>query len=135
MMYQDTTIIGYLGKDPELRFAPSGEPVASFSVATNRVWTDNGEKKKETTWFRVTVWGKRGESCNQYLKKGSKVMVRGRLSPDPKTGRPRTFKYADGTMGTNYDLVALDVRFLDSAEDNRQTEAEPGELAEDEIPF
>ena len=76
-------IIGRLGKDPEMRYTPSGQAVTSFSVATNRQYTTgNGEQVKETIWFRVSTWGKTAEVCNQYVKKGSKVLIEGRLTPD-----------------------------------------------------
>ena len=88
-MYQHITIVGRLGRDPEMRYTPSGQAVTSFNVATDRQYTDaNGQKVKETTWFRVSVWGKQAETTNQYLKKGSMVLVDGRLTPDPKTGGP-----------------------------------------------
>lgn len=133
-MYQKTTIVGYLGRDPEMRYTPSGQPVTSFNVATNRTWTENGEKKKETTWFRVQAWGNKAENCNNYLKKGSKVLVEGRLSPDPKTGRPKIFKFQDGTAGASYELVAMTVQFLDSAADGGQAQGQP-EQDDDEPPF
>ena len=74
-MYQKIIIVGNLGRDPEMRFTPEGNPVTSFSVAASRRYKD----KDETTWFRVTVWGKQAETANQYLQKGSKVLVEGRL--------------------------------------------------------
>ena len=89
-MYHTIIIVGNLGRDPEVRYTPSGQPVTSFSVATNRQYTNNaGETIKETLWFRVSAWGKTAEVCNQYLKKGSKVLVEGRLMADPATGGPR----------------------------------------------
>ena len=72
-MYQTIILIGNLGKDPEMRFTPSGQPVTTLSVATNRRYNgQNGQPVKETTWFRVTVWGKQAESCNEFLHKGSR---------------------------------------------------------------
>jgi len=89
-MYHTIIIVGNLGRDPEVRYTPSGQPVTSFSVATNRQYTNNaGETIKETLWFRVSAWGKTAEVCNQYLKKGSKVLVEGCLMADPATGGPR----------------------------------------------
>ena len=86
-MYQSITIIGRLGRDPEMRYLPNGDPVTSFSVATDRGWTDkNGQKQKETTWFRVSVFGKQAENTNTYLSKGKMVLVEGRLSVDTKQG-------------------------------------------------
>ena len=90
-MYQKIIIIGNLGRDPEMRYMPDGTAVTSFSVATSRRWTDrqSGQPVDETTWFRVTVWGRQGETANQYLSKGSKVLVEGRIKPDTNTGSPR----------------------------------------------
>ena len=106
-MYQKVIIIGNLGRDPEMRYTPDGSPVTSFSVATSRRY---GEKD-ETTWFRVTVWNKQAESCNQFLHKGSKVLVEGRLRPDT-TGTPAVFQRRDGSWGSSYELTAENVRFL-----------------------
>ena len=79
-MYQQLIIVGNLGKDPEMRYTPSGTPVTSLSVATNRKYTgSDGQVVKETTWFRVSVFGKSAETAAQYLKKGSAVLVEGRL--------------------------------------------------------
>jgi len=84
-MFHTIIIIGNLGKDPEMRYSPNGSAVTSFSLASNRTYKGNdGQQVKETTWFRITVWGNQAESCNQYLKKGSKVLVEGRLTSDEK---------------------------------------------------
>ena len=92
-MYHTLIIVGNLGKDPEMRYPPSGQAVTSFSVATSRQYTSgSGEQVKETIWFRVSTWGKTAEVCNQYLKKGSKVLIEGRLTPDKATGGPRAVK-------------------------------------------
>ena len=73
-------IIGHLGRDPEMRYTPSGRPVTSFSVATSRSWTSaEGERREETEWFNVVAWGNLAEICNQYLNKGQQVYVEGRL--------------------------------------------------------
>ncbi len=107
-MYQKIIIIGNLGRDPEMRFSPDGNPVTSFSVATSRKYKD----VDETTWFRVSVWGKQAESCNQYLRKGSKVLVEGRLYPDSQTGGPRVYQRNDGSWGSSYEITAESVRFM-----------------------
>lgn len=112
-MYQNLIIAGNLGRDPEMRYTPSGQAVTNFNVATNRKYTtSDGNQVEETTWFRVSTWGKTAEACNQYLKKGSKVLVEGRLKPDPDTGSPRTFTRQDGTTGASFELTANQVRFL-----------------------
>ena len=87
-MYQTILLIGNMGKDPEMRFTPSGQPVTTLSVATNRRYNgSNGQPVKETTWFRITVWGKQAEACNEFLHKGSKVLVEGRLDTGSRNGR------------------------------------------------
>ena len=114
-MYQQIIIVGNLGKDPEMRYTPSGTPVTSMNVATNRKYTgSDGQVVKETTWFRVSVFGKMAETCAQYLKKGSTVLVEGRLTPDKNSGGPRTYHRQDGTMGATYEVFANTVRFLSS---------------------
>ena len=102
----------------------------------------NGEQVKETVWFRVSAWGKTAEVCNQYLKKGSKVLVEGRLTPDKTTGGPRIFTRGDGSAGSSFEVTAATVRFLSS-----RGEADSGPMAggggmdmvemppEDDIPF
>jgi single-strand DNA-binding protein len=112
-MYQKLIIIGNLGSNPEMRFTPNGDPVTAFSVATSRKFGDTGE----TTWFRVSVWGKQAESCSQYLHKGSKVLVEGRLRPDGN-GNPTVFQRKDGTWGASYEVTAENVRFLSGKSDD-----------------
>ncbi len=142
-MYHTLIIVGNLGKDPEMRYTPSGQAVPSFSVATSRQYTSgNGEHVKETVWSRVSAWGKTAEICNQYLKKGSKVLVEGRLTPDKTTGGPRVYTRQDGTAGSSFEVTASTVRFLSS-----RGEGEGGPIAggggmdmaelppEDDIPF
>lgn len=139
MSYQTIIIVGNLGRDPEMRYTPSGQPVTSFSVATSRSYNNpNGEKVDETTWFRVTAWGKQAEICSQYLHKGSKVLIEGRLNPDPKTGGPRIWQRQDGTSGTSFEITASTVRFLSSKGEGGSgepmLESGPGESGDD-IPF
>jgi single-strand DNA-binding protein len=96
-----------------MRYTPSGQAVTSFSVASNRQYTTgNGEQVKETIWFRVTTWGKQAEVCNQYVKKGMKVLVEGRLTPDKVTGGPRIWQKSDGSSGSSFEVNASTVRFL-----------------------
>ncbi len=113
-MYQQVIVVGNLGGDPEMRYLPDGTAVTNFSVATNRRWNDRntGQPVDETTWFRVSVFGRQAESANQYLSKGRRVLVEGRLTPDPQTGGPRTFSRQDGTVGASYELRANTVQFL-----------------------
>lgn len=128
-------IIGRLGKDPEMRFTPNGQAVTSFSVATDRQWTDEaGKLVKETVWFRVSAWGKLAEICNNYLQKGKMVMAEGRLQVDPKTGGPRIWAAQDGTARATLELVANTVKFL-SPRDGGTVEQEADAGSEEDIPF
>lgn len=117
-MYQSITVVGRLGRDPELKFMPNGQQVTSFSIATDRSYTGgDGQRQKETTWFRVSVFGKQAETCNQFLTKGRVVLVEGRLSVDAKTGGPRVYAKQDGAMAASFEILANDVRFLSSPDD------------------
>ena len=112
-MYQQTTIVGNLGKDPEMRFTPDGTPVCNFNVAVNRRWTNgDGTTGEKTTWFRVTVWRKLAEICNQYLSKGRLVMVVGEIDASafmPEQG---------GSPRASLELTARDVKFLGGSNGN-----------------
>jgi single-strand DNA-binding protein len=100
-------IIGNVGTDPEMRFTPNGNPVTSFRVATSRFFTNpEGERKQETEWFTVTAWNKLAESCNQYLTKGKRAYIEGRL-------RTRIWEGQDGQKRTQVEIVAERVLFLD----------------------
>ncbi|MCJ7537314.1 MAG: single-stranded DNA-binding protein [Anaerolineales bacterium] len=138
-MYQKIIIIGNLGRDPEMRYTPSGAAVTNFNVATNRKYTtSDGNPVEQTTWFRVSTWGKQAEACNQFLKKGSKVLVEGRLNPDQDTGGPKVWTKQDGTSGASYEITADQVRFLSSrAEDESgyTTKDSPGISEPEDIPF
>ena len=133
-MFQTLILIGNLGKEPEMRYTNTGQPVTTLSVATNRRYNGaNGQPVNETTWFRVSVWGKQAESCNQYLHKGSRVVVEGRLTPDPETGGPHIWEN-NGKIGASYEVNASTVRFLSNREDHE--EGEPTVPAGDsDIPF
>jgi len=143
-MYQTIIIAGNLGRDPEMRFLQSGQAVTSFSVATNRQYTNSrGEQIKETIWFRVSAWGRQAEICNQYLSKGSKVLVEGRLTADPNTGGPRVWTGQDGSTRASFEITAQTVRFLSSrgeiipggGADGGMMDAGDMLPAEDDIPF
>ena len=138
-MYHQIVVVGNLGRDTEMRYTPSGTPVTSFNVATNRKYTgSDGTQVKETTWFRVSVFGKQAESCAQYLKKGSSVLVEGRLNPDPQTGGPRIFQRQDGTSGSSFEVTANTVRFLTGRGESGAPMAETADeaaVAADDIPF
>jgi len=118
-MYQKVIIVGNLGGDPEKRHLESGTAVTNFSVATNRKWTDGlGNRQEESTWFRVTTWGKMAEVCDQYLSKGRQVMVEGRLNPDKETGGPRVWTDQNGQPRAGYEITALEVKFLGGRSDS-----------------
>ena len=127
-MYQQTTIIGNLGRDPEMRYTPSGRPVTEFSVAVNRKWTtQEGTPGEEPVWFRVTCWGRLAETTNQYLSKGRQVMVVGRVKASAWTAQ-------DGEARATLELTAQDVKFLGG---RGEQGAEPASYPtdEEEIPF
>jgi len=99
-------IIGYLGRDPELRYTPSGRPVASFSVATSRSWTaSDGERREETEWFNVVAWGNLAEICKTHLAKGQQVYIEGRL-------QTRGWEDENGTRHYRTELVANEMILL-----------------------
>ena len=131
-MYQKTIIIGRVGKDPEMRYTPTGKAVTNFSVATSNKYGD----KEETTWFRVVTWQKQAEVCNQYVKKGMLVMVEGRLNPD-ENGNPKVFAKQDGSAGSNFELTAQNVKFLSKVQssENSHGEQDGSDIAEDDFPF
>lgn len=95
-MYNKATLIGRLGRDPETRYASSGEAVCNFSVATSETWKDknSGEKMEKTEWHNITVFGKLAEICQQYLHKGSQVFIEGRIQTDKYTDRAGVEKYS-----------------------------------------
>jgi len=104
-MYAKLIIIGNLGKDPEMKYTTDGKAVTTFSVAASN-------RKDETVWFRITTWDKQAETCNQYLHKGSKVLVEGALKADAQ-GNPRTYERKDGGgWSASFEVVASSVKFL-----------------------
>lgn len=134
MSYQSTLIVGYLGRDPEMDYTPSGQARTRFSIATNRKYKNAaGEELKETAWFQITAWGKQAEACNAFLKKGSLVMIAGRLVPDPETGSPRIWTRNGGTPAASFEISAETVRFLSTR--NGSGDGEVSADTEDQIPF
>jgi len=133
MSYQKVILVGRLGRDPEMRYTPNGTPVTNLSVATDRRWTnDDGSQVKETTWFRVTAWGRLAETCNQYLQKGRQVLVEGRVRGErvPQSDgsfniQPRVWTGNDGVARASFEVTAQTVRFLGRAGETSLA-AEPG---------
>ena len=133
-------IIGNLGADPEMRYTQNGTPVTTFNVATNRQWvTSSGERREETEWFRVVAWSRLAEFCNQYLSKGRRVYVEGRL-------QTRQWEDREGNVRYTTEIVAQEVILLDAPP--RREERLPGaeeregdlgfagpDLDEEDIPF
>ncbi len=141
-MYQRLILVGNLGRDPEIRYAANGIPIANFPVATNHKWTDpEGRVQEDTVWFRIAVYGKQAETCGEFLPKGQKVLVEGTLVADEKSGGPRTYERKDHTVGASFDVRATTVRFLSAKGDNgaaRTAAAGSKETelsAEEELPF
>jgi single-strand DNA-binding protein len=113
-MYHKVTIAGNLGRDPEMRYLPDGTAVTNFSVAVSDGWGEN----KKTIWFRVTAWRKTAELANQYLSKGRKILIEGRLTVDPNTGGPRIWTRQDGTVASSLEMTADNLVFIDSRSDS-----------------
>ena len=125
-MYQRLVLVGNLGRDPEMRYTPQGTAVTSFSMATSRKYTTaDGQLKEETLWFRISVWGKQGETVNQYLAKGSKVLVEGSLVGD-ENGSPKIWTDKDGKPRASFEVRAQTVRFLSSKREGGATGAAAG---------
>ncbi len=105
--YQNVTIVGNVGRDPELRYLPSGVPVCSFSVAVTRRWADKStqENKEKTVWFRISAWRQLGETCNQYVRKGMQILVVGTVDV-------RAYTDNSGQPQATLELTADTVQFL-----------------------
>ena len=136
-MYHELTVIGNIGKnDAELRFTPSGQPVSNFSVAANRTYKDsNGDKVQETTWFKCTLWGKLAESLTQYLTSGKLIMVKGRLTPDKKTGGPRIWEKKDGSgYGASFEMTITEIKLLPSGNGNGGSGKQRASREDEDVP-
>ena len=128
-------IIGNLGRDPEMRYTPSGRPVTTFSVGTSRSWNAEGERREETEWFNVVAWGNLAEICKQYLTKGQQVYIEGRL-------QTRRWEDKEGNKHNSVEIVANEMMMLGDrreASNNHPAESaeepEPTSTDEDEFPF
>jgi single-strand DNA-binding protein len=110
------TLIGNLTRDPELRYTESGRPICSFGLATNRVWTeDSGEKREETDFHRIVAWGKLGELCDKYLKKGRHVYLEGHL-------RSHQYEDSQGVQRAVTEIVLEDMVMLDAKPQEKEVE-------------
>jgi single-strand DNA-binding protein len=123
-------IIGNLGRDPEMRYTPSGRPVTTFSVATSRSWnTADGDKRVETEWFNVVAWSSLAEICKQHLTKGQQVYIEGRL-------QTRHWDDAEGNKHTSVEIVANEMIILGERRDSSETaSSEADSVEEDDYPF
>jgi single-strand DNA-binding protein len=138
MSFNKVILVGNLGRDPELRYTPQGTPVCSFTMATNERRKDkSGEMQDQTTWFRVTLWGRQAETASQYLTKGRQVYIEGRLRVEEYTDR-------DGKPRHSLEVNATDMQFIGGRADEaaaaapRTQAAEPAdrpEMSDDDIPF
>jgi single-strand DNA-binding protein len=115
-------IIGYLGRDPEMRYTPSGRPVTSFSVATSRTWTSaEGERREETEWFNVVAWGTLAEICKSHLSKNQQVYIEGRL-------QTRGWEDETGKKHFRTELVANEMILLGDRRREQQHHDEEGDV-------
>jgi single-strand DNA-binding protein len=122
-------IIGHLGRDPEMRYTPSGRPVTTFSVATTRSWTSaDGDRHEETEWFNVVAWGSLAEICNQYLHKGQQVYVEGRL-------QTRRWEDNEGNKHFTTELVAKEMIMLGDRREIANDTVDSSEGMEEDFPF
>ncbi len=132
-------IIGNMGTDPEMRYTPSGSPVTSFRIATSRAYTSaDGDRHQDTEWFTVVAWNQLAEQCNQYLAKGRRVYVEGRL-------RSRSWESQDGKTRFRNEIIASRVLFLDrgpgspsgegEAEEGTSVEAGGATVEAEDLPF
>ena len=143
MSFNKITLVGNLGRDPELRYTPQGTPVCSFTLATNERRKDRaGENQDVTTWFRVTLWGRQAETASQYLSKGRPVYIEGRLRVEEWTDK-------DGKQRHTLEVHATDMQFIggrgdEGASSGSRTEtstsgrSEPAagdDISDDDIPF
>lgn len=129
-------IIGHLGRDPEMRYTPSGKPVTTFTVAVSRTWNSgDGERHSETEWFNIVAWGNLAEICKQYLNKGQQVYIEGRL-------QTRRWEDKEGVKHSSVEVVANEMMMLDRRESAQASqeavpaaeETEPP-VTDNEFPF
>ena len=143
MSFNKVILVGNLGRDPELRYTPQGTPVCSFSIATNERRKDKtGEMQDQTTWFKVTLWGRQAETASQYLTRGRPIYIEGRLRVEEWTDR-------DGKQRHTLEVHATDMQFIGGAGRDEATPptakaaaataqeptADAADLNDDDVPF
>jgi single-strand DNA-binding protein len=122
-------LIGRLGRDPEMRYTPSGRPVTTFSLATSRTWnTSEGERRTETEWFNIVAWGSLAEICKQFLNKGQQVYVEGRL-------QTRHWEDGEGVKHSVAEIVANEMIMLGDRREMNNTGTEFPSEEDEEFPF
>jgi len=127
-MLNKAMLIGRLGATPEIRYTPSGTPVATFQIATNERWkAGNGETQERTEWHKIVAWNQLAEICEKYLKKGKLVYVEGPI-------RTREYQDKEGNTKRITEIVVRNMQMLDRAGDGNKTEDVPPPVEED-IPF
>ena len=127
--FNKIAIVGYLGRDPELRYTPEGSPVCNFSVATTEKRKDkSGELQDVTTWFQVALFGRQAENVKQYLAKGSHVWVEGSLSLNQWTDR-------EGAPRVNLEVRGSDIKFLSGSGEKAAAATAGAKTPEEDIPF
>lgn len=128
-MFNEVTLIGRLGKDPELRMTPSNMPVCSLWLATSEYSNRDGQKEERTEWHSVATWGNQAEAASKYLKKGSLVFIKGKI-------QSREYQDKQGVSRKQYEIVANTVKFLSpKAEAPQKNEATTTHMDLDTIPF
>ena len=137
-MVNKATLIGRLGKDPEVRYTPDGTMITNFNLATDEQWKDkNGEKVQKTEWHRIVTFGKLAEICGNYLVKGKLVFIEGRI-------QTRSWEDKDGVKRYTTEIVASNMQMLDSKGQNKTGEASSesapsglnnGSVPVDDVPF
>ena len=141
MSFNKIILVGNLGRDPELRYTPQGTPVCSFSMATNERRKDkSGEMQDQTTWFRVTLWGRQAETASQYLTKGRPVYIEGRLRVEEWTDRDGKPRHTLEVHATEMQFIGGGARTEDAMAARASGGGEPPatgqpEPADDDIPF
>lgn len=138
-MFDELTIIGYLGRDPEMRYTPSGDAVTNFSVACDRSYTPkDGEKVDKTIWFQISFWRRQAEIVNEFFSKGMPIFVRGQLDHD-ENGNPITWERDDGSTGVSFKVTGKFFKFMPKGNggggEGAARHTPPSDATVDDIPF